>query len=93
MVDLHTKIQKDGITFRETQTIYHVLRGLLNRDIAKKLFIAEKTVKWRLTRVYKKLGLTNRYQLIIKYLPTYLEVEANKPKSLVVDELPLGVAL
>ncbi len=37
-----------------------LVKGLTNQDIADKLFIAEKTVRWHLTRIYKKLGIRGR---------------------------------
>jgi DNA-binding NarL/FixJ family response regulator len=39
--------------------------GFNNKEIAKKLLIKEKTVKTHLTRIFKKLGLQSRYQLIV----------------------------
>lgn len=98
IVDLHTQLQKEGLTFKESQVIYYVLQGLLNKDIAPKLFVAEKTVKWRLSRIYKKLGMPGGYEtrcrLIIKYLPMYNEILAKQPVTLQTGELPFnrGVA-
>jgi two-component system response regulator DevR len=39
-----------------------VAAGLSNREIADRLFVSEKTVKNRLTMLYKKLGVTGRTQ-------------------------------
>lgn len=53
-------------TKMETKIIESVVTGLSNKEIAKKLSISEKTVKAHLTNIFKKLGLRNRYQLIVR---------------------------
>ena len=37
-----------------------VARGLSNEAIAKELWVAEQTVKFHLTNIYRKLGVSNR---------------------------------
>ena len=49
-----------GLTEREFEIMKAVARGLANKTIAKELWISEQTVKFHLTNVYRKLGLTNR---------------------------------
>lgn len=41
-----------------------VTKGLNNLEIAEKLCVCEKTVKFHLTNVYKKLGVKSRTQLV-----------------------------
>jgi DNA-binding CsgD family transcriptional regulator len=41
-----------------------VTRGLANRDIAKQLHMSVKTVEANLTRMYRKLGVTSRTQIV-----------------------------
>lgn len=52
-------------TNTEKKIIKLVGDGSSNREIAKKLSISEKTVKAHLTNIYTKLGIQNRYQLIV----------------------------
>ena len=52
-------------TEMELKIIELVVVGLSNKEIAKKLSISEKTVKAHLTNIFMKLGLRNRYQLIV----------------------------
>lgn len=52
-------------TKMEMRIIELVAAGLSNKEIAKKLSISEKTVKAHLTNIFMKLGLRNRYQLIV----------------------------
>jgi DNA-binding NarL/FixJ family response regulator len=39
-----------------------VTRGLTNKAIAKELWITEQTVKFHLSNIYRKLGISNRTQ-------------------------------
>ena len=49
-----------GLTERELGIIRAVARGLSNEAISKELWVAEQTVKFHLTNIYRKLGVTNR---------------------------------
>jgi DNA-binding NarL/FixJ family response regulator len=49
-----------GLTPRETSILKAVGRGLSNQAIAKEFWVTEQTVKFHLTNVYRKLGLSNR---------------------------------
>ena len=49
-----------GLTERETVILSALARGLSNEQIAKELWVAEQTVKFHLTNVYRKLGVANR---------------------------------
>lgn len=51
-----------GLTERETEVLVGVARGLSNKEIAKKLFVSESTVKTHLRVIYHKLKLRNRAQ-------------------------------
>jgi DNA-binding NarL/FixJ family response regulator len=49
-----------GLTERELVIVRAVARGLSNEAIAKELWVAEQTVKFHLTNIYRKLGVSNR---------------------------------
>jgi DNA-binding NarL/FixJ family response regulator len=49
-----------GLTERELGIVRAVARGLSNEAISKELWVAEQTVKFHLTNVYRKLGVSNR---------------------------------
>jgi DNA-binding NarL/FixJ family response regulator len=51
-------------TRREREVAQAVARGLSNKQIARELWVTEGTVKFHLTHIYTKLGLTNRTQLV-----------------------------
>jgi len=41
-----------------------VLQGLTNRQVADKLCVAEKTVKFHLTNIYKRMKISRRSQIV-----------------------------
>ena len=49
-----------GLTDRETAILSALARGLSNEAIGKELWVAEQTVKFHLTNIYRKLGVSNR---------------------------------
>jgi diguanylate cyclase (GGDEF)-like protein len=59
-----------GLTLRETEVLRGLLRGMANSAIAKNLHIAEQTVKDHLSKVYKKTGAKNRFDLVHSFMGT-----------------------
>jgi two-component system response regulator DegU len=51
-----------GLTERELEVLKLVGQGASNREIAAALFISEKTAKNHLTRIFEKLGVSDRTQ-------------------------------
>jgi DNA-binding NarL/FixJ family response regulator len=49
-----------GLTERELAMLKAVARGLSNQAISKELWVTEQTVKFHLSNIYKKLGVSNR---------------------------------
>ena len=61
-------IKTDGmrvLTQREQQIVHLVAEGLRNKDIAAKLGISEHTAKNYIFRIFEKLGLSTRVELVI----------------------------
>ena len=58
-----------GLTNRDIHIIKLVTSGLSNKEVAHQLFVTEKTIKFCLVNIYKKLDLKSRAQLIIRCLP------------------------
>ena len=49
-----------GLTKREVEVLAGIAAGASNRDVAKQLFISEKTVGRHLANIYVKLGVSSR---------------------------------
>lgn len=54
----------ESLTPTERDVIKSVRDGLSNRDVAARLFISPRTVQTHLTRIYAKLGVSSRTQLV-----------------------------
>ena len=57
---------------REQEVVHWLAEGLSNREIADKLTLSENTVKNYLFRIFEKLGISNRVELIL-YAASQLE--------------------
>ena len=53
-----------GLTTREIGILEALARGLSNQAIGKELFVAEQTVKFHLTNIYRKLSAANRTEAV-----------------------------
>jgi two-component system response regulator DegU len=53
------------LTLREQEVLEHVACGENNREIARLLFISEKTVKSHLTSIFRKLSVDDRTQALL----------------------------
>lgn len=58
-----------GLSNREVEVAELVSKGLANKEVADQLFVTEKTVKFHLTNIYKKMSIKSRSQLIVWCLP------------------------
>lgn len=56
------------LTPQELSVADLVVRGLTNAEVARKLFIAEKTVQYHLTHIYGKFGIRSRTELAAVHL-------------------------
>jgi DNA-binding NarL/FixJ family response regulator len=53
-------VKAAGLTERETTILKALARGLSNEAIGKELWVAQQTVKFHLTNIYRKLDVSNR---------------------------------
>jgi LuxR family transcriptional regulator, positive regulator of biofilm formation len=91
-------IQK-GLSNREAEVAELVSKGLSNKEVANQLFVTEKTVKFHLTNIYKKMNVKSRAQLIVWCLPHlgFVENEATQPArpetmAAAINTIPVGNA-
>lgn len=57
----------DPLTVQERTVADLVAGGATNKEAARTLFLAEKTVQYHLTRIYRKLGIRSRSELAARY--------------------------
>src|SRR5690606_39845901 len=69
-------INQKGLSNREAEVAELVTKGLSNKEVANQLFVTEKTVKFHLTNIYKKMNLKSRAQLIVWCMPHYQFAES-----------------
>lgn len=55
----------NDLTKREVEVLILITDGLLNKEIAQKLFISEKTVKNHVSNIFKKIGVSDRTQAAV----------------------------
>ncbi len=60
------------LTRRETQLLRLVGQGLSNKEIADILFLSEGTVKYYFSRLFKKMGVNDRFELALYGLKSLL---------------------
>ncbi|RXJ00226.1 DNA-binding response regulator [Anaerobacillus alkaliphilus] len=55
-----------GLTEREIEVLVEISKGATNREIARKLFLTEGTVKNYISNIYSKLEVTGRQKAVFK---------------------------
>jgi DNA-binding NarL/FixJ family response regulator len=55
-----------ALTRRQTEVLAHMMQGLSNKAICRKLGLAERTVKNSVTAIFKALQVSNRTEAVIK---------------------------
>ena len=92
----------DDLTTREREILRLVSDGMTNGEIARELWVTEQTVKFHLSNVYRKLGVSNRTQasryahmngLMRRSGPRLVDTSEPKPGMRPLDKLtPLPTA-
>lgn len=80
------------VTRREAAVVRLAIEGLSNREIARKLSLSEHTVKNYMFRVFDKLGVSNRVELVLSCLNLEIqsrEMAEEDPRS-ATEELLIG---
>jgi DNA-binding NarL/FixJ family response regulator len=53
-----------GLSAKEVDVLRAAARGLSNKQIGRELWLSEQTIKFHLSNVYRKLGVTNRTEAV-----------------------------
>lgn len=62
---------------REIEVVKLAAKGFSNKELASQLFVTEKTIKFHLTNIYKKMEVKSRSQLIVWCSPHLTFKEAD----------------
>jgi DNA-binding CsgD family transcriptional regulator len=52
----------EDLTSRQIQILGHIAEGMVNAEIAAKLMLSESTIRQETVRIYRALGVANRYE-------------------------------
>jgi len=58
----------EGLSHREKEILLLISRGLQNKEISSEIGISEKTVRNRISKIFKKLGVGNRTEATLRLL-------------------------
>ena len=84
------------LTRREAQLLMLVGQGLSNKEIGATLFLTEGTIKYYLSRLFKKMGVRDRFELALYGLKMLMQdpVEGMPPaRELVAAQGPCSIIL
>ena len=56
------------LTSREQQVFSLLMEGKKTNDIAEELEVRKNTIKFHTKRIYKKLGVNSKSELLVRYL-------------------------
>ena len=74
-------IPNPGLTRREWEVLQLLAVGHSNRDIARQLFLSEKTVKAHLAAIFRKLGVSNRTQAALAAIAMGIGMRPSRPRQ------------
>ena len=72
---------RPSLTEREVEILQLLARGMANRELARKLFLSEATVKSHLSHIYAKLGVDSRTGAVAAAIEQRIIRTAGKPPS------------
>lgn len=67
-VDVVLAAAQVGLTVTQAELLAYLVLGLTNREIAEATSVSEATVRYRLTRLYRALGVKRRHEAVRKAL-------------------------
>lgn len=70
-----------GLTERERETLDLVARGLTNAEIARRLFVSDKTVRNHVSNVFAKLQVASRAEAVARARDAGLGASISAPRS------------
>ena len=71
----------EELTPQELQISLHVARGMTNREVGTALFLSHKTIEFHLGRIYRKLKMHSRAELISRFARQAEEAKSHRLPS------------
>lgn len=62
----------------EFEVYTHMLDGITNQEIADRLYVSEKAVKFHITHIFAKLEIKTRYELLVRHYKAEVERVRNE---------------
>ena len=87
--ELHKNLIQQGLSHREAEVAAAVSEGSSNKEVANKLFVTEKTVKFHLTNIYKKMKVKSRTQLIVLAAQWKTQMNFIEDKKAIITPQPI----
>lgn len=73
------------LTEQEEKIVFHVCEGLTNREIAEHMGLSEHTVKNHLFRIYSRLGISSRVEVMFSVFTQHVVHTPHVPETPVAD--------
>ena len=75
---IHARVESMGsrLTSRETEVLGYIMLGLATSEIAERVFLSHQGVKAHLTTLFRKFGVKNRSQLILRVVDEVTPVDS-----------------
>ena len=61
--EINDKLRVMGLTKREAEIAYAIIKGMTNREIAEQYYVSEATVKKHVSHIFEKLGIQKREEI------------------------------
>ncbi len=74
------------LSYREREIVQLVAQGYKNKDMAKKMFISEQTVKNHLHKIFYKLGVSGRLELALYAMHKGLNLRNTESGNAIMDD-------
>lgn len=84
-------ISKYGLSVQRAEIAISISEGLFNREIGELQFIAEKTVRFHTTIIFKAMGVRDRTEVAIAIVEEKYEHEIALLKRQLRGALPVGL--
>lgn len=84
-------IRRNSLSNAERSVYDLICKGFSNKEIAERLFVCEKTIKFHCSSIYKKLGVESRNDLLSKEIKKVKNETQSQEGDSMDDKLPMPI--